>query len=66
MGGYIGAEYDIPSVSGLSINGNVNYHTRQYVNKENTHSIPSWTTVDVGSAYKTTVSIPCNIEAKHQ
>ncbi|MFY3768816.1 MAG: TonB-dependent receptor [Pseudomonadota bacterium] len=52
----IGAEYDIPSVSGLSINGNVNYHTRQYVNKENTHSIPSWTTVDVGSAYKTTVS----------
>ncbi|MEY0951879.1 TonB-dependent receptor [Providencia manganoxydans] len=52
----IGAEYDIPSVSGLSINGNVNYHTRQYVNKENTHSIPSWTTVDVGSTYKTTVS----------
>nr|ELR5041576.1 TonB-dependent siderophore receptor [Providencia stuartii]ELR5082670.1 TonB-dependent siderophore receptor [Providencia stuartii] len=52
----IGVEYDIPSVSGLSINGNVNYHTRQYVNKENTHSIPSWTTVDVGSAYKTTVS----------
>ncbi|HEM6907495.1 TPA: TonB-dependent siderophore receptor [Providencia stuartii] len=51
-----GAEYDIPSVSGLSINGNINYHTRQYVNKENTHSIPSWTTVDIGSAYKTKIS----------
>lgn len=49
-------EYDIPSVSGLSINGNINYHTRQYVNKENTHSIPSWTTVDIGSAYKTKIS----------
>lgn len=52
----MGVEYDIPSIYGLSVNGNVNYHTRQYVNKENTHSIPSWTTVDLGSAYKTTVS----------
>lgn len=48
-------EYDLPILHGLSLNSYVNYSAKQYVNQENTQSINSWTTVDMGASYKTRV-----------
>ncbi len=48
-------EYDLPVLRGLSLNSHVNYSGKQYVNQANTQSIRSWTTVDMGAAYKTRV-----------
>ncbi|EBS6880997.1 TonB-dependent siderophore receptor [Salmonella enterica] len=50
-----GVEYDLPVLWGLSLNSHVNYSGKQYVNQANTQSIRSWTTVDMGAAYKTRV-----------
>ncbi|EJM4065996.1 TonB-dependent siderophore receptor [Salmonella enterica] len=50
-----GVEYDLPVLRGLSLNSHVNYSGKQYVNQANTQSIRSWTTVDMGAAYKTRV-----------
>lgn len=50
-----GVEYDLPVLRGFSLNSHVNYSGKQYVNQANTQSIRSWTTVDMGAAYKTRV-----------
>jgi iron complex outermembrane receptor protein len=49
----IGAEWDLPWVAGLSINGNVTYTGKQYVDQANMQSVPSWATVDLGARYET-------------
>ncbi|UMS28654.1 TonB-dependent receptor [Escherichia coli] len=51
----VGVEYELPVLRGLSVNSQINYSGKQYVNQANTQSIGSWTTVDVGAAYKTRV-----------
>lgn len=51
----VGVEYNLPVLHGLSLNSHVNYSGKQYVNQANTQSIRSWTTVDMGAAYKTRV-----------
>ncbi|WP_235782660.1 TonB-dependent receptor [Bradyrhizobium murdochi] len=47
----IGAEWDTPFVSGLTLTGRVIYTAPQYVNVTNTLSIPEWTRVDLGARY---------------
>lgn len=55
----IGVKYALPVLNGLSLNSQINYNGKQYVNQANTQSIGSWITVDMGVAYKTQVySIP--------
>ncbi|WP_082621970.1 TonB-dependent receptor [Bordetella sp. N] len=51
----LGAEVDIPWIPGASLNGNVIYTGKQYVNQANTQSVPSWTTFDLGARYTTKV-----------
>ncbi len=48
-----GAEWDLPWVPGLALNGNVTYTAKEYINQANTQSVPSWTTVDMGARYTT-------------
>ncbi|WP_013207770.1 TonB-dependent receptor [Ralstonia solanacearum] len=48
-----GAEWDLPWMPGLALNGNVTYTAKEYINQANTQSVPSWTTVDVGARYTT-------------
>ncbi|AGH86423.1 TonB-dependent receptor [Ralstonia pseudosolanacearum] len=48
-----GAEWDLPWMPGLALNGSVTYTAKEYINQANTQSVPSWTTVDVGARYTT-------------
>ncbi|MGC3984464.1 MAG: TonB-dependent receptor [Pseudorhodoferax sp.] len=49
--GNVGAEWDVPGVKGLALNGRLNYTGSQYANLANTLRVGSWTTVDVGARY---------------
>lgn len=49
----MGAEWDLPWVNGLTLNSNVTYTGREYVNQANTQSVPSWVTFDFGARYAT-------------
>lgn len=51
----LGGEWDLPWVPGLTLTGAVNYTGSEYVNQANTQQVPSWTTVDLGARYKTSM-----------
>ncbi len=51
----VGAEWDLPWVSGLTLTSGVNFTGREYVNQANTQSVPGWTTVDFGTRYTTSI-----------
>jgi iron complex outermembrane receptor protein len=51
----LGAEWDAPSVPGLTLTGRTLYTSSQYYNVANTQGIPSWTRFDLGARYKTSV-----------
>ena len=50
-----GADVDLPWIPGASLNGNVTFTGKQYVDQANTQSVPSWTTLDLGARYTTKV-----------
>ncbi|WP_312427986.1 TonB-dependent receptor [Achromobacter sp.] len=47
----LGAEWDTPWVTGLTLTGGMVYTGREYINQANTQSVPSWTTFDLGARY---------------
>jgi iron complex outermembrane receptor protein len=47
----VGAEWDVPGVRNLSINGRVTYTSSQFADAANTQKIPDWTRLDVGARY---------------
>ncbi len=47
----LGAEWDIPGIEGAALSGRMLRTGGEYVNAENTLSIPSWTRVDLGARY---------------
>ncbi|WP_420963893.1 TonB-dependent receptor [Brucella sp. IR073] len=51
----LGAEWDTPFISGLTLAGNVIHTSKQYVNTANTMEIPSWTRLDLGARYRTEI-----------
>lgn len=51
----IGAEWDVAAVSGLTLLGNATYVSKQYINDDNTQSIPGRTVYDLGARYITEV-----------
>src|SRR5690606_30109593 len=51
----LGADWDIPGITGLSLNGRVVYTSSQNANAADTLKIPSWTRVDLGASYLTTI-----------
>lgn len=51
----LGTEVDLPWVQGLTATGGVNFTGREFVDQANTQSVPSWTTIDLGARYTTSV-----------
>lgn len=49
----LGADWEVPGVPGLSLNGLLLRTGGQYVEVSNEYSIPAWTRVDLGARYKT-------------
>ncbi|WP_129782560.1 TonB-dependent receptor [Peristeroidobacter soli] len=47
-----GVEWDVPKLSGLSVDGRVVYTGSQEANAANSLSIPSWTRLDLGARYQ--------------
>ena len=47
----LGAEWDVPGVSGLALNTRVLYTGKQYADSANTQQLPSWSTIGVGARY---------------
>jgi iron complex outermembrane receptor protein len=52
----IGAEWDVPQVSGLSLNARTLYTAKQYADAANSQQLPSWTRLDIGASYLTRVA----------
>ncbi|WP_275547232.1 MULTISPECIES: TonB-dependent receptor [unclassified Pseudomonas] len=49
----VAADWDVPGVPGLSLNGLLLRTGGQFVDAGNDYSIPAWTRVDLGARYKT-------------
>ncbi|WP_244608302.1 TonB-dependent receptor [Bradyrhizobium algeriense] len=52
----IGAEWDLPWVRGLTLNGAVIYTGSQFVDADNKQPIPDWTRLDLGARYTTAIN----------
>lgn len=52
----IGAEWDLPWVRGLTLNGAVIYTGKQFVDAANKQPIPDWTRLDLGARYTTAIN----------
>lgn len=51
----LGTEWDLPWVQGLTLTGGVNFTGQEYFDQANKQSVPSWTTVDLGARYTTSI-----------
>nr|WP_315592862.1 TonB-dependent receptor [uncultured Cupriavidus sp.] len=51
----LGADWDVPGLAGLSLNGRIIHTSSVYFNAANTLSMPSWTRYDIGARYRTKV-----------
>jgi len=47
----LGVEWDVAGLRGLTVDGRLVYTSSQWVDGQNTESIPAWTRVDVGGRY---------------
>ena len=52
----VGGDWDIPGVPGAALSGRVVYPGPQWVNAANTLRAPSWTRVDLGARYATSIA----------
>ncbi|MBW9105317.1 TonB-dependent receptor [Paraburkholderia phenoliruptrix] len=52
----LGADYDLPWVQGLSVNGRIIHTGAQYYDSSDTLRLPSWTRYDVGLRYATRIA----------
>lgn len=52
----LGAEWDLPWLSGLTVNGAIIYTGKQFVDTANKQPIPDWTRLDLGARYATTIN----------
>ena len=51
-----GVEWDTPFAKGLTLNGNVSYFGKSYQDTQKQYAFPSYTLVDVGARYKTSLA----------
>jgi iron complex outermembrane receptor protein len=49
----LGADWQVPGVQGLSLNGRVNHTGAQWLTGDNSVKLPAWTTLDAGARYAT-------------
>ncbi|MBB6576673.1 iron complex outermembrane receptor protein [Comamonas odontotermitis] len=52
----LGGDWDIPGLPGAALSGRVVHTGKQWVNAANTLRAPSWTRVDLGARYATTMA----------
>ncbi|MBR0781163.1 TonB-dependent siderophore receptor [Bradyrhizobium iriomotense] len=52
----IGAEWDLPWMRDLTLNGAVIYTGKQFVDTANKQQIPDWTRLDIGARYTTAIN----------
>jgi iron complex outermembrane receptor protein len=52
----VGVDWDVPQVTGLSLNARTVYTSKQYADAANTQALPSWTRLDVGASYLTRIA----------
>jgi iron complex outermembrane receptor protein len=52
----LGAEWDVPGVAGLTLTGRALYTSSQYADAANTQELPSWTRLDLGARYMTSIA----------
>ena len=51
-----GAEWDTPVLRGLTLTANATAISRQYIDADNTQTIPGYTLFDVGTRYATQIA----------
>src|SRR5690606_19118107 len=51
----LGAEWDVPGVTGLTLTGRVLHTSSQYADVANTQKVPAWTRFDIGARYLTDI-----------
>jgi len=51
----LNAEYDVPLLTGLTLTARYIHTGNQYLNAQNTQSIPSWNRFDFGARYSASV-----------
>ena len=54
--GKLGVEWDLPAVQGLTLTANATTASRQYINADNSLSVPGRTVFDIGARYVTTAA----------
>uniref|UniRef100_UPI00374DC1F2 TonB-dependent receptor domain-containing protein n=1 Tax=Undibacterium sp. TaxID=1914977 RepID=UPI00374DC1F2 len=52
----MGVEWDVPSLRGLTLTGRTVYTSSQYADGANKQELPSWTRLDLGARYTTTIA----------
>lgn len=52
----IGADWDVPYLPGLGINGRVIYTSSGWIDNANTLAVPAWTRADIGARYTTKIA----------
>ncbi len=52
----MGAEWDVPGMRGLTLTGRTVYTSSQYADGANKQKLPSWTRLDLGARYTTTIA----------
>ena len=52
----LGVEWDVPALQGLTLSARTLYTGKQYADAANQLRIPSWTRLDLGASYSTTIS----------
>jgi iron complex outermembrane receptor protein len=52
----LGAEWDVPAVSGLTLNARTLYTGGQFADSANLQRLPSWTRLDLGASYATRIA----------
>ena len=61
----VNAEWDVPFLPGLTIDGRVTYTGEQFINEANTLEIDDWTRLDIGVRYVATIAgAPVAIRAR--
>ncbi|MBB6013946.1 iron complex outermembrane receptor protein [Aquamicrobium lusatiense] len=51
----LGLEYDVGTIEGLTLLGNISYTGKRYANNTNTLTVPDFTTLDLGARYTTRI-----------
>jgi iron complex outermembrane receptor protein len=63
----LNAEWDVPALAGLTVEGRAVYNGEQYVDESNTRELDAWTRIDLGLRYSTRLADrPLDLAARLQ